>query len=146
MGLVIFITVPIGAVRCNTNFFVRSKPASSIQVATPFSFFSYRPNLLEANLFALLLSCAATAVAAESWLTTGFGGITGCGGGKPDLTFSICPGTNVVEVKPLTAVISSTVEPKRLAIENKVSPAETLYSSVSTPGASTGGTIAGAVF
>src|ERR1700754_1366373 len=65
IGLVILITVPIGAVRCNTSFLLGSRLESSIQVATPFSFFSNRPKrfgLFILRSTALLLS----------WLVVGF--------------------------------------------------------------------------
>src|ERR1700761_8366023 len=124
MGLVIFITVPIGAVRCNTNFLFGSRSASSIQVATPCSSFSYKPYLLALKRFALALSEGKTTLVASGFAVTG---AVGAGAVDwPARTLINWPGLSVVDVKPLRLVRSSTVVPKRFAIEYNVSPADTL--------------------
>ncbi|MNL66319.1 hypothetical protein D3C87_1907650 [compost metagenome] len=46
MGLVIFITVPIGAVRCSTSIFEGSRSESAIHTPVPFSSIWFRPYLL----------------------------------------------------------------------------------------------------
>src|SRR6185503_17710155 len=131
IGLVILMTVPMGAVRCKTSFLFASRPGSSIQVATPFSFFSNKPNRL-AFKWRSRLSLLTIATDMESRLATGFGVlgfIAGwvCAGAPPDWIINTWPGCRLVDVKLLSLVRTSTVVLNRLLIPYNVSPAETLY-------------------